>query len=183
MKFAERKHQKPKAQATAKRRRDPDRNTNGRFVRGNKAATASKQNHLTHGLAGADRLAKDVALHGSRSRALDRLVSDNQAWATALREWRSTLIDSLGGSDAFTPEAHELLAMVMIGKIIVDSIGSYCVKTNLVNKRSRKVYPVVEAWDRLATSQTNRLKLLRDMVTQAQREREPSLDDLLSGDE
>ena len=144
-----RNRQKPKGKKPAKRRRDPDRNPNGQFVRGNKAATTSKQNHLTHGKAGADRLERDVALHGSRSRALDKLLHGPQPWAQAIQQWREQLVQNCGGWEVMTPLAHEVLAMATVMKVIGDSIGDYATKTNPINKRSRKLFPVVEALDRL----------------------------------
>ncbi len=175
-----RNHQKPKRLKTAQRPRDLNRDKDGRFKTDNTAGTALKTNHLLHGKKGADRLIKDVELHGRRSGALSRLLTGPQPWAQAVREWREQLVQGYGGWEAMTPVTHEILSMATIMKVIVDSIGDYTAKTNPVNKRSRKLYPVVESLDRLMMSQTNRLEKFATMMRQAQRNQEPSLDDLLN---
>lgn len=178
-----RNHQTPKGKRAAQHRRqseDPDRLADGRFKTGNQVGTATKTNHLLHGKAGADRLERDVALHGSRSRALDRLVNGPQPWAEMIRQWREQTVQAYGGWDAMTPVTHEILSMATVMKVIVDSIGDYAAKTNPINKRSRKLFPVIESLDRLMVSQANRLEKFATMMRQAQRNQEPSLDDLLN---
>ena len=79
-----------------------------------------------------------------------------------------------------TPVTHEILSMATVMKVIVDSIGDYAAKTNPINRRSRKLFPVIESLDRLMVSQVNRLEKFAIMMRQAQRNQEPSLDDLLN---
>ncbi len=146
---------------------------------GSEAGKASKDNHLQHGLAGADRLTKDVRLHGRRSKALTQLLAEPQPWAEAVRTWREGLVNGYGGWSNMTPITHELLSMATIMKIITDSVGDYTIRTYPVNRKVSKLFPIVESLDKLLVSQANRLQLFASRMCQSKQHQEPSLQDLL----
>ncbi len=171
---------RPKDQGTRKRRRSPDHDASGRFKKGNKAAVVSKMNHLLHGKAAADRLARDVRLHGRRSGALSLLLTGSQPWQEALHRWREEMVNGNGGWPSMTPLTHEILSMACVMKVVVDSIGDYATKTNPVNKNTGMVRPIVESLDRLMESQVKRLEKLVAIMAQAKRNQDPSLEDLLN---
>ena len=161
-----------------------ERDTLGQFAQGNslgsQAGKASKDNHLQHGKAGADRLAKDVRLHGRRSKALTQLLAEPQPWAEAVRTWREGLVNGYGGWSNMTPITHELLSMATIMKIITDSVGDYATRTYPVNRKVSKLFPIVESLDKLLVSQANRLEKFAHLMCQSKQHQEPSLQDLLN---
>ncbi len=122
------------------------------------------QNNLQAGLDPAQRLLKDVTLHGSRSLALERLTNGDAVWAEQLREWKDQLVVSLGGWDVMSPECHEILGQLAISKVIVDSLAAYAVANAPINKQKHKVFPWVTERDKLVASYINLLKTLRETV-------------------
>ncbi len=121
-------------------------------------------NHLEHGIGPAERLLKEVQLHGSRSRALERLMNGDQPWSQALREWRQDLITSLGGSKSFTPDAWEVLSVVTIDKVINDSIAAYLMTHPAVNRQKKKVFEIVMQRSKLEADYVSRLRTLRETI-------------------
>ena len=79
-----------------------------------------------------------------------------------------------------TALTHEVLAMAVVMKIITDSAADYTVKRNPIDKKGRKLYPIVESLDRLMQAQATRLERFAVLMRQAKQHREPSLEDLLS---
>ena len=164
MKFAERKHQKPKGQGTAKRRRDSDRNTNGRFRVGNKAATASKQNHLTHGLSDARRLLRAAQLHGPRSRHLQRVFNGRQEWAQALARRLQELVQEVGGPKVMTGSAWVLARRLVVSEMIMESLDDFAMAHHPANKRKRRSQPITLERMKIITAYGEHHKAFREMV-------------------
>jgi len=166
MGFTERKHQKPKGEMTGKQRRNSDRHANGQFRVGNKARDGGRLHmpNLKAGLDPAQRILADVSVHGSRSRALDVITSGDQLWNQRVREWREELMTDLGGAAAFSVEAHEILARVVVNKIILDSLDAFALSHPAINKVKLRTYPWVSERDKLTTSYVALLKTLRETV-------------------
>lgn len=159
-------NRKPKSRTTSRVSRRSPRAGNGtpKPAKGKKGATRGKgaplfhNNTLKHGYNSIKRIAQDVRIHGSRSRALSRLLDKKQPWAQALHQWRDQLVQSYGGWKQMNPLLHEILAMATVMKVVVDSIGDFAAKTNLIDRKRRRLYPVVLDLDRLMNSQVNRLE-------------------------
>ena len=150
---------KPRSRKPVKADRKPIRAPGGTSRPGRgKGAPEGHANVLQHGIYPAHRLMKDVAIHGSRSRALSHLLDKGQPWAKALLVWRDQLVQSYGGWKVMDPITHEVLAMATVMKVIVDSIGDYAAKNRVVDMRRRRLYPIVLDLDKLMTSQLNRLE-------------------------
>lgn len=121
-------------------------------------------NNTQAGIAQAERLLHDLRLHGSRSRALDTITSGDQLWNQRVREWRDSLMADLGGVAAFSVEAHEILARVVVNKIILDSLDAFALTHSAINKLKLRTYPWVTERDRLTSSYVALLKTLRETV-------------------
>ena len=108
-------------------------------------------------------------------------MNGRQDWAKAIRQWREQIITSLGGKSAFTPEAWEILARIVMGKVILDSIDSYCMTHPVINKKRHRVWPVIMERDKLVTAQVFQLRVLREITTRAQQQKDvPDLNTYLS---
>ncbi len=166
-----RKHQTPKGKKAAKRRPDPDRLADGRFKTGNKAGTASKQNHVTHGLADAKRLLKAAGLHGSRARHLQRVFVGPQPLAQALQRRLQELAQEVGGPKGMTGSAWMLARRLVISEMIMESLDDFAVARHPANKRSRRSYPITLERMKIISAYAEHHKAFREMV-QAKQARE-----------
>ncbi len=99
-------------------------------------------------------------------------MNGRQDWAKAIRQWREQIITSVGGKSAFTPEAWEILARIVMGKVILDSIDSYCMTHPVINKKRHRVWPVIMERDKLVGSQLLQLRVLREITTRSQQEKD-----------
>jgi len=72
------------------------------------------------------------------------LPSRSTALGRALHEWRTALVDDLGGPDAVSTQQRSLVDLATTTKLMVDSIDAYVLTMgSLVNKRRRCLHPVV----------------------------------------
>ncbi len=177
MKFAERKHDRHKGK---KGRRKPVKAQAQAFTppRNKGGVKPGTQNNLQAGLNPSRRLLRDVTLHGTRSVALEHLTNGEAAWAAGLREWKDSLVVSLGGWDTMSVECHEILAQLAVSKVIVDSLSAYAIANAPVNRQKHKVFPWVMERDKLVATYTALLRQLRETV---QANRKPAFDPTLDG--
>lgn len=129
-----------------------------------KGAPTGHLNTLDSGIYVAERALRDVAIHGSRSRVLQELMNGDVPWSNALREFRQDLITSLGGADKLNVEANELLNIILVDKIVNDSLASYLLAHPTINRQKKRVFEVVMQRSKLAWDYVERLKLLRQAV-------------------
>jgi hypothetical protein len=101
-------------------------------------------------------LKRAVQTLGSRT-----LPSSRTALGRALREWRSSLIEDLGGENAVTTQQLAVVDLAVRTKLLVDSVDAYVLAMESpVNKRSRCLYPVVKERQALVSQLQS---LLRDL--------------------
>ncbi len=154
-------------------------NAKGQFAPGNQFGTASKQTTLKAGHQDpARRLLKDVTLHGTRSVTLAHLTNGDAVWAAQLREWKDSLVVSLGGWDNMNVECHEILAQLSISKVIVDSLAAYALANAPINKQKHRVFPWVMERDRLLISYIGLLRQLRETVRHERTPKDLTMDDI-----
>ena len=65
-------------------------------------------------------------------------------------------------------------------KILCDSISNYVIRTRVINKKTRRLYPVVEQLDKLLNSQVLRMEKLARLMSISQ-EKQPGFDPSLDG--
>jgi len=159
---------------TAERPADSDRNSRGQFVKGNSAgSTLGKQNNTVYGGVQAANIERDAKLHLDRSLAKNTIVARFQ-------EFRNQTVQAYGGWDKMDPLSHHLLDMVTVGKVLIDSITNFVGAKNarLVNKRSRRTYPVVETLSRLMDAQTVRVEKFASLMLQERTPKDLTMDDI-----
>lgn len=71
--------------------------------------------------------------------------------AKALVAWRVSLLDAIGGEMNATPQRRALVEQCVRAKLILDHVDSYLLEQeSLINKRSRRVMPIVLERTRLS---------------------------------
>jgi hypothetical protein len=96
--------------------------------------------------------------HAALKRALQRLSEPD--WldklgpvGVALREWRSEMIEALGGESAISPQQRALIELATRTHLLIESIDRFVFSMpSPVNRRQRKLYAVVEQRQRLVDS-------------------------------
>ena len=177
MGLTERKRKQPKGKKPMKQPRGAD----GKF-HAPKVDGKALGNNTQAGLDQARRLMQDVMLHGSRSQALDRLVTGEQAWSEALREWREAIVQDNGGWPRMSTETHDILAKACVVKVVSDSFDAYAVCNHPVNQVKRRAFGWVSEHAKLTVLYLDLIKRFRETMQQTGQDREPSLEDILSGD-
>jgi hypothetical protein len=118
---------------------------------------------------------KRGAPKGNRNRTIHGLGSLKKAWsllgnraidgrspaAVALRKWRTSVIDDLGGRDAISTQQEALVDLACRSKLMLDSIDSWIMEQpSLINKRKRMLLPVVLQRQQLADGLAKYLSML-----------------------
>jgi hypothetical protein len=71
----------------------------------------------------------------------------------ALKQWEAELIADCGGSEFLSVQRRTLIEKASIAKLLLDSVDSYVLElTSLVNRRSRRLLPILAERQRLAAS-------------------------------
>ena len=97
----------------------------------------------------------------------------------AVKEWRDTLANDLGGESSLSAQQRLVLDMVTMDKMLIDSIEGWLLsQPSIVNRRKKAAYPILLQLAQLKDSMTRRLSLLG-----LERRAKPTktLQDLLSG--
>ena len=79
------------------------------------------------------------------------------------KDWRDCLEDSLRTSEGEIKFPRQELAIVenlVKKKLMADSLAAYILQNEMLNKRKRSVYPVVEQWLKLSESMNADLKAI-----------------------
>ncbi len=95
-----------------------------------------------------------------RCMVMDKLDKRSR-FARVLEEWRSGVIESRGGVDAFTPQMHTILDAIITDMILLAQLDTYLrTLPSIVNHRKRAVLPVVEQRMRIADSLIKHLQAI-----------------------
>jgi hypothetical protein len=79
----------------------------------------------------------------------------------ALQEWKSEIIDDLGGESAISAQERAVLEIVIRLKLMLDSIDAYILaQPSLVNRRKKSLLPVVRERNVLSDSLVKHLSAL-----------------------
>ena len=130
----------------------------------NKGAPVGHLNNLGSGHHIAERAIRDIKVHGNRSKALAAIMEGSEDWSLAVRQFRESLITSLGGMDMMNVEAMEILNVILIDKIINDSISSYLLSNPSINRQKKRCFEIVVQRSKLAGDYVSRLRMLRETV-------------------
>jgi hypothetical protein len=127
-------------------------------------------NRQTHGL---------TSLKKAWSRLGNRAIDGRSPAAVALRKWRASVINDLGGKDNISTQQEALVDLACKSKLLLDSVDAWLLtQPSLVNARKRSLYPVVLQRQALADG-------LARYLTQLGLERRhkvKTISDLLNGD-
>jgi hypothetical protein len=100
--------------------------------------------------------------------ALKRLAKDEAAWlrglgsvGMALREWRSALVQDLGGEAAISAQQRAIVEMCSKTYLILSSIDRWMLsQPSLINKKRRVLFGIVTQRQQLADSLARHLQTL-----------------------
>src|SRR5258708_7225905 len=82
-----------------------------------------------------------------------RVIDQRTTLGKALAQWRTELIEDLGGPEAVSTQKQALIELAVRSKLLLDSIDTWLLKQpSLVNARRRAVLPVVLQRQHLAES-------------------------------
>ena len=167
------------------------RNKRGHFAKGNTVAKGNGGSlgkigpNYRHGVRNpADRIRRDVKIHGERGVALDTILNGEQEFSRRLNEFRTHMIASLGGIKALSPMALEVLNLVITDKLILNSGDAWLrdPEHKLIDPKSQSYRALVLQRDKLATGFIYRLKALKEMCQQ-QTPEDDDLEAVLRGEE
>jgi hypothetical protein len=89
------------------------------------------------------------------------VVDRRSVAARNLLAWRDELTAALGGSDAISPQQKALVELCARTRLILDHADAFVLQQgNLINKRRRALYPIVEQRQRLSDSLLKSLQAL-----------------------
>ena len=81
----------------------------------------------------------------------DRAIDGRTSVAKALSQWRSELINDLGGREAISTQQAAIIDLATKTKLLLDSVDAWLlVQPSLVDKRRRAILPVVRERQQLA---------------------------------
>ena len=130
-----------------------DKQTRG--APGNPSITArdTSRNATKHGLNSMKR-----SLNKLGSRGIDRRTR----YGKALFAWKAHLITDLGGDQTVTTQELQVIDTIIKDKLILDSIDVYILELGdkVINRRSRRLYPIVLQRTALADSMVKKLTIL-----------------------
>ena len=108
----------------------------------------------------------------------EHAIDGRTSLGKSLAQWRTDLINDLGGQDAVTTQQLALVELAVTTKLLVDSASAWLLsQPSLVNARKRSLLPAVLERQRLADALARYLVLLGLKRRQAPL---PSLDAYLS---
>lgn len=129
----------------------PNNNGPGPRKRG-AGAPKGNENAKTHGIHSARRALNEFGL---------RAIDGRSAVGVALRQFRASLVDDLGGEDALSTQQRAVIDVVVREKLMLDSIDAYVLDLpSLVHRRKRAILPVVRERSSIASSFVQHLQLL-----------------------
>lgn len=129
-----------------------------------KGAPIGNKNAQTHGL---NTMRKAVTALGSRA------IPGNTPLGYALKNWKTDLINDLGGRDAISTQQLALVELAAKSKLLLDSIDAWLLtRPTLINARKKSLLPVVRERQALADG------LARYLTTLGLERRQRDSDDL-----
>jgi hypothetical protein len=115
-------------------------------------APKSNKNASTHGLFAARRALNDFGL---------RAIDGRSALGVAIREFRASVINDLGGETGLSVQQLALLDMTVRTKLMLDSIDVFILsQPSIVDKRRRSLLPIVRERASLANSFVEHMRVL-----------------------
>lgn len=114
-----------------------------------------------------------------RYKADMRQIDQRSTLARAVKEWRASLAEDLGGESAISTQQRLILDLVATDKMLIDSIQGWLMEQpSLVNRRKKSAYPILLQLASLKDGMARRLQMLG-----LERRSKPikSLQDLLQG--
>lgn len=100
-----------------------------------KRRTTPVRPNIKHGLSTLKKAVKEL---GNRS------IDPRTKVGRALKQWKSEIIQDLGGPDNISAQQAELVSLAVTTKLLLDSVTVWLLRQpSIVNKRNRTLYPVV----------------------------------------
>ena len=102
------------------------------------------------------------SMKASLNKLGSRVIDKRTRFGRALYMWREQLIADLGGDSTVTVAQLQIIETAVRTKLILDSVDAYLADlgSGIINKRNRKLYPVVQQRTALADSLLRQLTAL-----------------------
>ena len=98
-------------------------------------------------------------MQGALTEYGNRVIDPASELGKAVNEWEQGIIADLGGEEALSMGKRELIALAKADAFMLASIDAYIAElgTGIINRRHRKLYPIVEARGKVADRLHRRL--------------------------